>query len=83
VEFKSTARWSVKAGQLDRKLERVIVKTVCALLNAEGGTSHQINSPVDHRPGHVGPGRGSRAVIGIENGTVSGMVSAGMEGSGR
>ncbi|MFW6723041.1 GmrSD restriction endonuclease domain-containing protein [Streptomyces sp. MAR4 CNY-716] len=37
VEFKSTARWSVRAGQLDRKLEHVIVKTVCALLNAEGG----------------------------------------------
>ena len=37
LEFKSTARWSVKAGQLDRKLEHVIVKTACALLNAEGG----------------------------------------------
>ncbi|MFW6690649.1 GmrSD restriction endonuclease domain-containing protein [Streptomyces sp. MAR4 CNX-425] len=37
VEFKSTARWSVRAGQLDRKLEHVVVKTVCALLNAEGG----------------------------------------------
>lgn len=37
IEFKSTARWSVRAGQLDRKLEHVIVKTVCALLNAEGG----------------------------------------------
>jgi hypothetical protein len=38
VEFKSTARWSVRAKQADRKLEHVIVKTVCALLNAEGGT---------------------------------------------
>ncbi|MFG3252696.1 DUF262 domain-containing protein [Streptomyces sp. NPDC048172] len=37
VEFKSTARWSVRAQQLDRKLEHVIVKTVCALFNAEGG----------------------------------------------
>ncbi|WP_367046816.1 DUF262 domain-containing protein [Streptomyces sp. Je 1-332] len=38
VEFKSTARWSIRAGQIDRKLEHVIVKTVCALLNAEGGS---------------------------------------------
>lgn len=38
VEFKSTARWNTRAGQLDKKMEHVIVKTVCGFLNAEGGT---------------------------------------------
>jgi hypothetical protein len=38
VEFKSTARWNVRAGLQDRKMEQVIVKTVCAFLNAEGGS---------------------------------------------
>jgi predicted HTH transcriptional regulator len=38
VEFKSTARWNLHIGQADPKLEHVVVKTVCGLLNAEGGT---------------------------------------------
>ena len=38
VEFKSTARWNLRALQVDKKLEHVIVKTVCGFLNAEGGT---------------------------------------------
>ena len=38
VEYKSTARWNVRAGQQDKKMEHVIVKTVCGFLNAEGGT---------------------------------------------
>ncbi len=38
LEFKSTARWNVRAASVDKKMEHVIVKTVCALLNAEGGT---------------------------------------------
>lgn len=38
VEFKSTARWNTRAGQCDKKMEHVIVKTVCGFLNAEGGT---------------------------------------------
>lgn len=38
VEFKSTARWNVRAQQLDKKMEHVIVKTVCGFLNGEGGT---------------------------------------------
>lgn len=38
VEFKSTARWNLHTGQADPKLEHVIVKTVCGLLNAEGGS---------------------------------------------
>ena len=38
LEFKSTARWNVKAGMADAKMERVIVKTVAAFLNAKGGT---------------------------------------------
>lgn len=38
VEFKSTARWNLHTAQPDPKLERVILKTVCGFLNAEGGT---------------------------------------------
>ena len=38
VEYKSTARWNVKADRADKKMEHVIYKTVCGLLNAEGGT---------------------------------------------
>ena len=37
VEFKSTARWNVRAGRVDKKMEHVVVKTVCGFLNAEGG----------------------------------------------
>jgi Putative DNA-binding domain len=38
AEFKSTARWNLRSGATDKKLEHVIVKTVCAFFNAEGGT---------------------------------------------
>lgn len=38
LEFKSSARWNVRAGMPDRKMEHVIVKAVCGLLNSEGGT---------------------------------------------
>ena len=38
VEFKSTARWNLHTRASDKKLEHVIVKTVCGFLNAEGGT---------------------------------------------
>jgi hypothetical protein len=38
VEFKSSARWNLKAGAPDKKMEQVIVKTVCGFLNAQGGT---------------------------------------------
>lgn len=38
LEYKSTARFNVKAGRVDKKLEKVIVKTVCGFLNSEGGT---------------------------------------------
>ena len=37
VEFKSTARWNVRAARRDTKMEHVIVKTVCGFMNAEGG----------------------------------------------
>jgi hypothetical protein len=37
VEFKSTARWNLKANQADRAMEQIIVKTVAAFLNSEGG----------------------------------------------
>lgn len=38
LEFKSTARWNVHTAQADKKMEHVVVKTVCGFLNAEGGT---------------------------------------------
>jgi hypothetical protein len=38
LEFKSTARWNVKANMADKKMEEVILKTVAAFWNAEGGT---------------------------------------------
>jgi hypothetical protein len=37
VEFKSSARFNRHSGQRDERLERVVVKTVAAFLNAEGG----------------------------------------------
>jgi len=38
VELKSSARWSYTGGLHDRKMEQVVVKTVCSFLNAEGGS---------------------------------------------
>ncbi|MEM9654218.1 MAG: DUF262 domain-containing protein, partial [Actinomycetota bacterium] len=38
VEYKSTARWNLHTSQADKKMEHVIVKTVCGFLNAEGGS---------------------------------------------
>ena len=38
VEFKSSARWDVKNGKPEKFIERIIVKTVAALLNTAGGT---------------------------------------------
>ncbi len=37
LEFKSTARWSVKESKADRAMEQVIVKTVASFLNTQGG----------------------------------------------
>jgi len=37
LEFKSTARWDVRQKQGNKELEKVIVKTVAALLNTDGG----------------------------------------------
>lgn len=38
VEFKSTARWNLKAGQKGQEIEDSIVKSVAAFLNSGGGT---------------------------------------------
>lgn len=38
VEFKSTARWNIKAGKKTPEIEDSIVKTVAAFLNSGGGT---------------------------------------------
>ena len=38
LEFKATLRWDLKEGVASKKLEEVIVKTVAAFANAQGGT---------------------------------------------
>ena len=38
VEYKSTARFNAHIGEVDKRLEHVIVKSVCGFLNADGGT---------------------------------------------
>ena len=38
LEFKSTLRWDLKKGEVNKKLEEVIAKTVAALANGQGGT---------------------------------------------
>ena len=38
VEFKSTARWNLHRRDKDAAIEREIVKAVCGLMNAHGGT---------------------------------------------
>lgn len=38
VEFKSSLRWDVKLEVMNKKLEEVIVKSVAAFANAQGGT---------------------------------------------
>ncbi|MFL5740573.1 MAG: DUF262 domain-containing protein [Flavisolibacter sp.] len=37
LEFKSTMRWNWKENRLDKKMEEIILKTVAAFSNAEGG----------------------------------------------
>lgn len=38
LEFKSTLRWDLKEGAINKKLEEVIMKTVAAFANSDGGT---------------------------------------------
>jgi len=38
LEFKSTLRWDVKEGTINKKPEEVIMKTVAAFANSDGGT---------------------------------------------
>ena len=38
LEFKSTLRWDLKEGAVNKKLEEVIMKTVAAFANSQGGT---------------------------------------------
>lgn len=38
LEFKSSLRWDFKEGVVNKKLEDVIVKTIAAFSNAQGGT---------------------------------------------
>ena len=38
LEFKSTLRWDLKEGIVSKKLEEVVLKTVAAFANSQGGT---------------------------------------------
>jgi hypothetical protein len=38
LEFKSSARWNLNENKKDKIMEKVILKTVAAFLNSEGGT---------------------------------------------
>ena len=38
LEFKSTLRWDLREGVVNKKLEEVIIKTVAAFVNSQGGT---------------------------------------------
>lgn len=38
IEFESTARVNLRNGEKDQRMEQVIVKTVSAFLNVDGGT---------------------------------------------
>jgi hypothetical protein len=38
IEFKSTARWNLRDSRKDRTMEEVILKTIAAFLNTQGGT---------------------------------------------
>lgn len=38
LEFKSTLRWSLKGGCVDKRLEDVILKSIAAFSNSDGGT---------------------------------------------
>ena len=38
LEFKSTLRWDLKEGTVNKKMEEVILKTVAAFANSQGGT---------------------------------------------
>jgi predicted HTH transcriptional regulator len=37
MEFKTTLRWDLKLNQVSKKLEEVILKTIAAFSNADGG----------------------------------------------
>ena len=38
LEFKSTLRWDVHEGVVNKKLEEVVIKTIAAFANSQGGT---------------------------------------------
>lgn len=37
LEFKSTLRWNIKAQRQDKEMERMVLKTIAAFLNSDGG----------------------------------------------
>jgi len=37
LEFKSTMRWNIREAKVDKKMEEIIIKTISAFSNAQGG----------------------------------------------
>lgn len=38
IEFKSTLRWNIREGKIDKQMEQEVVKAVAAFMNTNGGT---------------------------------------------
>ncbi|MEA2163774.1 MAG: hypothetical protein QOK37_1901 [Thermoanaerobaculia bacterium] len=38
LEFKSSARWDIRQSQVNKAMEHIIVKTIAAFMNSDGGT---------------------------------------------
>ena len=38
LEFKSTFRWDLREGHINRSLENVVMKTLAGYMNSQGGT---------------------------------------------
>jgi len=38
LEFKSSMRWNIKESKVDKKMEEIVLKTISAFNNADGGT---------------------------------------------
>jgi hypothetical protein len=51
LEFKTSMRWDAKRGQINRELERSVMKTIAAFMNSKGGS---LVIGVDDKQGIVG-----------------------------
>ena len=60
LEFKTTMRWDVKRGQVNKELEKGVMKTVAAFMNSQGG---QLVIGVDDQRGINGIGHDFDSLI--------------------